>query len=335
MADRKVSLLTVLKYIVLILLDKLLSPLLMRTRLVFRLAGPSDQPSLTKSYSCRPNLRNRVFIPKGGSSATFPVYFNVHGGGFSMFEPLMDDEFCSYLSQKFNILVVSLNYRKAPIYAFPTPVLDLCAIATAVLNDKSLPLDASRVAAGGWSAGANLAFAMSMCEGLKERVRGVAAFYGIFDFTKTTGEKLADADDPEGRGFETWSKGVVERVGWTYVPKEEMDNPLASVGLAKREALPDKAYIVGCELDILRHEGLVMAEKMAGLDRGERGRERIDGVKEGYGWRQGGITWECLKGFGHGANVQNMSGEKEVQRKKMADGLYDRVGQWLVRDVYA
>jgi poly(3-hydroxybutyrate) depolymerase len=55
-----------------------------------------------------------------------------------------------------NVLVIELNYRKAPAHPFPTALYDLEALMLAVFDDESLPIDKGRIAVGGFSAGGNL-----------------------------------------------------------------------------------------------------------------------------------------------------------------------------------
>ena len=54
-------------------------------------------------------------------------------------------------AKRTNMLVISLDYSKAPLHSFPTAVHDVAALATAVLSDESIPIDKTRVAMGGWS----------------------------------------------------------------------------------------------------------------------------------------------------------------------------------------
>jgi hypothetical protein len=119
-------------------------------------------PTSKKRYSCRPTLTNRVYIPRsykvGG--LTVPLYLHIHGG-FAWGSPVVDDGFCSNFSNKNNIVVVSFDYPKSPSHRFPTAVQALTDLVNVVLDDDSLPIDTSKVAIGGFSAGANLACAVT------------------------------------------------------------------------------------------------------------------------------------------------------------------------------
>jgi acetyl esterase/lipase len=112
-----------------------------------RLLKPSlatYRPTSTKNYPCRPRLQNRVFIPKNlKEGALLPLYLDIHGGGFAVCDPQFDDESCTIFSNRFNLLVVSVNYSKSLAVAFPVPTYDVAAIAQTIIGDSSLPIDKS------------------------------------------------------------------------------------------------------------------------------------------------------------------------------------------------
>ncbi|RSL90994.1 hypothetical protein CEP51_000439 [Fusarium floridanum] len=127
-------------------------------------SNPNDPPNSSKSYPCRPNLPIRIFMPESklhSSDQALPTLFTVHGGGFVMGSPQNDDAWNRYFSNTYSILVIALNYPKAPSARFPTAIYDLEQLILAVLSDSSLPIDKDRVAIAGFSAGGNLALSVS------------------------------------------------------------------------------------------------------------------------------------------------------------------------------
>lgn len=48
----------------------------------------ANQPTFTKVYPVQPSLRHRIFIPKSYKSGDplLPLYLDIHGGGFALFE---------------------------------------------------------------------------------------------------------------------------------------------------------------------------------------------------------------------------------------------------------
>jgi acetyl esterase/lipase len=64
-----------------------------------------------KVYPVRPDLKNRVFRPRGLSNEKCPLFLDLHGGGWAVADPETDDEFCSFMAQKFNMIVISVEYH--------------------------------------------------------------------------------------------------------------------------------------------------------------------------------------------------------------------------------
>ncbi|KAI0364164.1 hypothetical protein BV20DRAFT_974744 [Pilatotrama ljubarskyi] len=89
---------------------------------------------------------------------TFPVFVNIHGGGWSVGTVELDDYFLRILCDKLKMSVVNVEYRLAPEHPFPTPVDDcFAALKWTVLNTPLLKADLKKgFIVGGHSAGANL-----------------------------------------------------------------------------------------------------------------------------------------------------------------------------------
>ncbi len=102
----------------------------------------------------------------------------------------MDDPFCSSLANNHKVIVVSLDYPKAPSYPFPAAIEALTKTIKAVLADETLPYDKKRVAIGGFSAGANLSLAVTQNESLRDKFGGVVAFYPPTDFVTKGPQKM-------------------------------------------------------------------------------------------------------------------------------------------------
>jgi acetyl esterase/lipase len=140
----------------------------MKPELIVSVQQPSQCPVLTKPYPIRPHLTNRIFIPpthKPGQ--TLPLYLNIHDGGFALCNSSFDDKWCAHFCNMYGILVVSLDYCKAPSARFPIPVDDVEELVKAVLSDDSLPIDKGRVVMGGFSTGGNLALSVAQAPDLR------------------------------------------------------------------------------------------------------------------------------------------------------------------------
>src|SRR4029079_424469 len=87
-----------------------------------------------------------------------PVIIHFHGGGWSLGALDQSDWLCSEVCLGVGAVVVSVDYRLAPTYRFPTAVLDSVAAVTWVAEHApELGVDAARMGVMGDSAGGNLA----------------------------------------------------------------------------------------------------------------------------------------------------------------------------------
>jgi acetyl esterase/lipase len=221
---------------------------------VIRLIRPSPpeiRPTLVKTYACRPRIRNRIFIPKAHKTGELlPLILAAHPGGFALLDAEFDDEFCSTFANKFNVVIVSIDYNKAPSSKFPGPTNEIVAIAQAVIEDGSLPVDKSRVVLNGFSAGDNLCLSAAQMPELKDKLKGIVTWYPVADFTLTPEEKqnsrpyrnAKDIDDLKDWG-PIWD--------WGYIrPGQDIRDPLLSVRYARKENLPSWIYNkIGAEYD--------------------------------------------------------------------------------------
>jgi len=306
---------------------KLLSTLGFTIIRLFKPPPKAIQPSIIKAYPCRPHLRNRIFIPKSRPGELLPLYIDLHAGGHALLDAQFDDEFCSTLADKFGILVVSIEYSKAPRSKFPGPTNDVFAITQAIIEDDALPVDKSRVVIGGFSAGGNLNISAAQMPELKGKIRGLVSWYPVLDFTLSPKEKQSsrpyrhakDTDDLKDWG-PIWE--------WAYVkPGQDLRDSLLSARYAEKENLPEWVYIVGAEYDMLANEAREMMFDLASLD--ELGRE--DGV---YGFEKNTYKWKLVRYVRHGFThdlMDNPGAEAVAMNKRRATEMIEDVGSWLFK----
>lgn len=97
----------------------------------------------------------RLYAP---SAEKLPVLVYFHGGGFVIGSIASHDILCRELARLAGCTVVSVGYRLAPEYKFPTAFDDAWdAFQWIARNGEALRVDASRLAVGGDSAGGTLA----------------------------------------------------------------------------------------------------------------------------------------------------------------------------------
>lgn len=100
----------------------------------------------------------RLFVPTGAASPR-PALLWIHGGGYVMGRPEMEDGYASRIARDLDIAVLSVRYRLAPEHRAPAQLED-CHAALVWLSEHG-GVDASRIAVGGNSAGGGLAAALA------------------------------------------------------------------------------------------------------------------------------------------------------------------------------
>ena len=108
----------------------------------------------------RTKIRLRIYKPKSPAVPT-PVLLWLHGGGYVMGNPEMDDGRCAQFVRELGISIVSVDYRYAPKHPFPAGLEDsYSALLWIQSHAQQLGVDPNRIAIGGASAGAGLAAAL-------------------------------------------------------------------------------------------------------------------------------------------------------------------------------
>jgi len=130
-------------------------------------------------------LRLRVFVPEGPRA----VYLDIHGGGFFMGAPEMDDAANAALSKHAHVATVAAGYRLAPEHPYPAGPDDCEAAALWLLANAKREFGVERLLMGGGSAGANLA-ALTLLR-LRDRHQAAGRFaaanlvFGVYDVSGT------------------------------------------------------------------------------------------------------------------------------------------------------
>jgi acetyl esterase/lipase len=130
-------------------------------------------------------LRLRVFVPPEVRA----VYLDVHGGGFFMGAPEMDDAGNAALAKRAQVATVATSYRLAPEHPHPAGPDDCEAAALWLIANAKREFGTERLLIGGGSAGANLA-ALTLLR-LRDRHQSAGRFlganlvFGVYDLSGT------------------------------------------------------------------------------------------------------------------------------------------------------
>jgi acetyl esterase/lipase len=140
------------------------------------------------------DVRVRIYRPRRSSPEAAAGIVWIHGGGYVLGSYDIDQRFLDSLVAKTGCVAVSVDYRLAPETPYPGPVDD-CFAALSFLHEQAgeLGVDASRLAVGGFSAGAGLSAACA----LRARDRGIALVhqhlvYPMLDDRQTTASSRWD-----------------------------------------------------------------------------------------------------------------------------------------------
>lgn len=203
------------------------------------------------------NLRIRIYYPAEGKG--FPVLMHFHGGAWILGSIETEDAISRLLANSCNCIVISVDYRLAPEYKFPTAVND-CFNATkwAYENAEKIGGRKDRIGVFGISAGGNLAAAVTLLardRGLKLSAQALIAPFVYPD--------LASKSMNEYKKGYFLDINVPIDVTLSLYIREQSDvlNPLVSPLLADLSNLPP-AIIVTAEYDPLRDQGEAYAARL-------------------------------------------------------------------------
>ena len=202
----------------------------------------------------------RVYAPEG--DGPFPILVYFHGGGWVVGSINTVDTSCRALTNLAGCMVISADYRLAPEDKFPAAVDDCyAAVRWAALNAPALNGDASRIAVGGESAGANLAAAVTL-KAQESGLPPLAYQLLMYPVTAHAFDMPSHKENAEGYFLTT------EMMAWfwdQYLASDtDGENPLASPMRASTDqcrSLPS-AFIATAEYDPLRDEGAAYAAKL-------------------------------------------------------------------------
>ncbi len=206
-------------------------------------------------------LRLRIYKPKSIAAPT-PVLIWLHGGGYVMGKPEMDDRSCAAYVRELGISIVSVDYRYAPKHPFPAGLEDsYSALKWVAAHAQQLGVDAKRIAIGGVSAGGGLAAALVQLAHDRQEIKPVFQLlvYPMLDDRTVLRIEIDDSNNV------TWSQKS-NRFGWeSYLGREcgAEDVPAYSVP-ARREDLTGlpQAWIGVGTLDIFHDEDVAYAQRL-------------------------------------------------------------------------
>jgi len=226
-------------------------PVLQRTR-DYRVDGPHGP------------IPVRFYYPRRAQGLPVLLYF--HGGGFVYGSIESHDKICRWLAHGAGAVVVSVDYRLAPEYKFPTPLDEAAAVLDwIVASADERGIDPARIGMGGDSAGASITLGTALT--LRDADRGdmlkfMLLFYGNYGLGYDTNSSRKYGDEifglPEARRRFYRSSYVADEA--------DHDDPRLNQLSADLTGLPP-AFIGAAEMDPLcdNSPALSLALRAAGV----------------------------------------------------------------------
>lgn len=210
-----------------------------------------------------PDVRVLIYTATAKAASVRPAYLQLHGGGFVMGAPEMNDGANRALAAELDCIIVSVDYRLAPETRFPGAVEDAYAALLWLHREaQSLGVDRARIAIGGQSAGAGHAAALA----LRTRDRGeVHVCLQMLDSPMIDDRTGSTADAHPYCGEFAWTPAK-NRFGWRALLGVEPGGPevpmeAAPARVADLRKLPPAFILVG-GLDLFLEENLEYARRL-------------------------------------------------------------------------
>ncbi|HEX2365282.1 MAG TPA: alpha/beta hydrolase, partial [Bradyrhizobium sp.] len=202
-------------------------------------------------------LPYKLYRPATPGPHPIVVYF--HGGGWVLGDQQSDDPFCRDMCRRTGMIIVSVGYRHAPEHRFPAAAEDGYA-ATRWIAEHAAEFGGKPgpVLVAGWSAGGNIAAVT--CQLARDRGGPpIAGQLLVCPVTDCSFDRPSYTENAAGyfltRGLMFWFWDL-------YCSPADRTDPRVSPLRGKLGGLPP-AYIVTCEFDPLRDEGIAYGDALA------------------------------------------------------------------------
>ncbi len=239
---------------------------MLREALASALPPLPEDVAIVDEYAQNPmdgaTVRVRVYRPTRAPGA-LPALVWIHGGGYVLGTPEMNDPQCATFARELPALVVSVDYRLAPEHPYPTPLEDCyAALRWTWEQAERLGVDRARIAIGGASAGGGLCAGLALLA--RDRgevpVRFQLLIYPMIDDRNQTPSSY---EITERRLIWTREWNLI---GWrAYLGQEpggEGVPPYAAPARADNLAGLPPAYVMVGTADLFRDEDITYAQRL-------------------------------------------------------------------------
>ncbi len=209
-----------------------------------------------------PDVRCLLYLPKDASQPR-PAILHIHGGGYILGAPEMTAPVNMKWAEDFGAVVLSVDYRLAPMTKHPGPVED-CYAALAWLSGQAAEfnIDTTRLGVAGESAGGGLAAALALLA--RDRGEYPLAFQHLI-FPMIDDRTVTHPDPSPYVGQYLWTREKND-LGWTSLldcaPGSDDVSPYAAPARAEDVAGLPPTYLACGALDLFIEENLEYARRL-------------------------------------------------------------------------
>jgi acetyl esterase len=207
-----------------------------------------------------PDIEVTIFRPVAQAAAA-PALYWIHGGGFVLGDVDSDLVTPAQVADELGAVVVSVEYRLAPEHPFPAPVEDCYAgLVWTAEHARELGFDPGKLAVGGLSAGGGLAAAVAL---LSRDRGGPALCFQLLDIPEVD-DRLATPSMKQFTDTPLWNhpNAILSWEAYLGPDHHGETSPYAAPARATDLSGLPPAYIVTCEFDPLRDEGIEYAQRL-------------------------------------------------------------------------
>ena len=209
-------------------------------------------------------LAARLYAP--ATEEPLPVLLYFHGGGFTVGSVATHEPLCRHLAHLAQCAVISVDYRLAPEWKFPTAAEDAVdSLAWLREQASALRLDGTRIALGGDSAGGTLASVTAIAA----RDAGWPLAIQVLFYPGTAGHQASASHTRFARGFVLeeahityffghYLRNDADRDDWRFAPLDGVDE----TGDVRDLEGVAPVWIGLAECDPLTDEGLAYADRL-------------------------------------------------------------------------
>jgi len=225
-----------------------------------------DKSVTAKDISVANKFNVRVYQPpRSIQSELLPLAVYAHGGGWALGDLEADDALCRFIAKSGPVVVVSVDYRLAPQYPYPTGLEDcLEGVRWALEHAAEFHARPDRLILAGQSAGGNLAIATALrCldEDIKQ-LSGVVAIVPITCHPDHCPEEFAAEFTAYDENAYTPLTAAATMRGLYDLYSKSPEDPYISVLLNDNLSRLPKTYIAISEKDTLRDDARLFKKRL-------------------------------------------------------------------------